>query len=339
MLATVVVLGAVLWALHYLLLVRPKTLKSSQRFYRQLAMLGVTVVGVLAVILALPVAVETRNQIVQVFGLVMTGAIAFSSTTVIANFMGGIVLRTTGRFCTGDYITVDGHFGRVTERGLLDTEIQTETRELVALPNAFLLGRPVSVVRSSGAMVSVELSLGYDVHHAKVERLLLEAAARCGLAEAFVQVRALGDHAVTYRVNGLLEEVKRLLTMRSTLSAAVLDVFHEHGVEIVSPGFMNQRRLDPERLVIARSEEGFAGEEAPARTVPAEKVVFDKAEGAKRQEKQREALARRIEELTEAVAEGEDEAQTKSLKAELEAREAELRALDEKVKAQKEEQA
>lgn len=326
LLATVTLVAGFLSGLNWLMLVRPKALENSQRFYRQLLMIGLTLIGVLAVVLALPVPDTTRNQIIGLLGLVISGAIAFSSTTIIANLMAGIMMRVTRPFRTGDYISIDDKFGRVTERGLLDTEIQTEKRELVSLPNSFLITRPVSVVRSSGAMVSVQLSLGYDVHHTRIERLLLQAAQECGLRGGFVQVLELGDFSVTYRVNGLLEDVKGLLTARSNLSRNVLDVLHDDGVEIVSPGFMNQRPLDPAKPVIARSKGDQAAR--PTRRAAAEDVVFDKAEEAEKTEKRRKECVREIEEIEEALKTAEADERNR-LQERLERAQAEIKAIDE----------
>ncbi len=135
-------------------------------------MLGLTFAGVVVVIFAMPLSTETRKQVLGLLGLMVSGVFAFSATTAAANLTAGLMLRVTKPFYTGDFIRVEGFSGRVTERGLLDTEIQSEDRELVAIPNMFLISRPVSVTRSSGAMVSCSLSLGYDMHHGLVEKLL-----------------------------------------------------------------------------------------------------------------------------------------------------------------------
>lgn len=288
---TLLVAMLVLWAANQLLLERPKALDNSQRFYRQLGMLGLTVAMMLAVVMALPVAASTRNQVIGLLGLVISSAIAFSSTNILANLMAGVMLRVTKPFRTGDFIRVGEDFGRVTERGLLDTELQTDSRELVALPNSYLITRPVSVVRSSGAVVSVTLSLGYDVHHSRIDALLAEAAQRCNLTDPYVQIVELGDHAVTYRINGLLEDVKGLLTARSKLNRAVLDALHDHGVEIVSPRFVNLRELARDTRIIPAADHVAKAE--PERTV--EDIVFDKAEEAETREQQRQALREQIE--------------------------------------------
>ncbi|MEI8646827.1 mechanosensitive ion channel [Paraglaciecola sp. Hal342] len=91
------------------------------------------------------------------------------------------MMRFTRPFRTGDFISFDTIFGRVTELGLFDCEIQTQTRELISISNSLLLNKPVSVIRRSGTIISAELSLGYDLHHSKIDELLLQAAEKRGL--------------------------------------------------------------------------------------------------------------------------------------------------------------
>jgi small-conductance mechanosensitive channel len=240
--------------------------------------------------------------LIGLIGLLASGVFAFSSTSVIANLMAGILLRITKPFNIGDFIRVGDHFGRVAERGLFDTEIQSENRELIAVPNAFLITHPVSTTRSSGTIVSVTLSLGYDAHHSVVEPLLVKAAQECGLEEPFVHILELGDYSVTYRISGLLVEVKWLITARSTLCRKVLDVLHGEGIEIVSPAFMNQRRLAEERRILPTLREKGPAE----RPTVAEEVVFDKAEQAEQAEKEKQRLIAEIQHLENALKEAPD---------------------------------
>ena len=213
-------------------------------------MLGLTFAGIIAIALTLPVNESSLNQILALLGLVISGIIAFSSSTIFANLMAGLMLRVTKPFRTGDFIDVGEYFGRVVERGLLDTEIQTENRELVAIPNTFMITNPISVTHGSGAIVSSTLSLGYDIHHSIVDSLLLDAAKECGLEDPFVQVIELGNYSITYKVSGKLADVKSLLTARSNLCRYVLDSVHGAGIEIISPAFMNQRRFPDELKII-----------------------------------------------------------------------------------------
>jgi hypothetical protein len=139
------------------------------------------------------------------------------------------------------------------------------------------------------------VSLGYDAARARVTELLLAAAESVGLQESFVQVRSLNDYSVTYRVAGLLDEVKQILSRRWQLNAAVLDALHDGGVEIVSPAFLSLRTLAKDSIVIPEA----APPAAPTPTVDTEGVVFDKAEEAESAEMRVEHLSQRIEALKE----------------------------------------
>ncbi len=273
-------------------------------FRRQIAQLLILLVATVTVLIVLPVDAELRGQLLSLFGIMFSAAVAFSSTTLLGNIMAGLMLKAVRNFHAGDFLQVGDQFGRVTERGLLSTEIQTEDRDLVTLPNLHLVANPVRVVRSSGTLVSARVSLGYDVDHQEVEDLLRQAADDAGLTDPFVLIRDLGDFSVTYQATGLLSEVKQLLTARSRLRRAMLDRLHGAGVEIVSPGFMNQRPLDPQVPVIPRPRVMTEPDAVPADAGPTvEDVAFDKAEDAANieqllglHERTREAIARVAEE-------------------------------------------
>jgi small conductance mechanosensitive channel len=136
----------------WLLKKRSRWIGKQQNFVRPLVMLGLTAVSLISVIIALPIAEGTTNQLLGLLGLVLTGMIALSSTTFVANAMAGLMIRSVSSFRLGDFISVQDHFGRVSGRGLFHTEIQTEDRDLTTLPNLFLITNPVKVVRSSGTI-------------------------------------------------------------------------------------------------------------------------------------------------------------------------------------------
>ncbi|WP_369530560.1 mechanosensitive ion channel domain-containing protein [Alteromonas stellipolaris] len=317
-----------LGALHYVLLARQSHLTSEQKLPRQVTLLVLTIVGLVAISMALPVNESTRNQVIALIGVLLSGVIAFSSTTMVGNLMAGLVLRVNKPFKVGDFIRVEDYSGRVAEMGLLDTEIQTETRELIAFSNTLMVNTPVRVTRASGAIISVDLSLGYDIHHSEVEKHLLTAAANADLEDPFVQVISLGDFSVSYRVAGLLKEVKSMLSARSRLHKSVLDALHDTGIEIVSPTFMNQRP-QPEGLQMIPQQPGSSIEVATPEVEEEnhpEAIIFDKAEEAEQHEKNREGLAEQITAISTQLetAEGDEKEQLKTHKATLEKRLANL---------------
>jgi hypothetical protein len=212
---------------------------------------------------------------------------------------------------------------------LLHTQVQTEFRDLVTVPNLFMVTQPLHVVRASGTIIHAEVSLGYDLHHERVADVLLTAAAKVGLKDGFVQVRKLGDASISYRIAGLLEDVQSLISARSDLRKAVLDGLHDAGIEIVSPSFMNTRALDVEQRFVPRPDGALRPRRKPE--ARADEVAFDVAQEAASVEELRKAielLDSELRELKRSETEGDKalrqrlETQKQRLSADLEAAEA-----------------
>ncbi len=263
----------VLWLTHWLLIRRKEGGLSSIR--GQLVLLSLTLVSVILVVLALPVGEATKSDLLSLLGLVFTGIFALASTTFVSNAMAGFMLRSVKSFRHGDFIRVGEHFGRVTVNSLFHTEIQSQERDLITLPNLFLATNPLTVVRSSGTFTSCEVSLGYDVAWHKVEPLLKLATQEAGLGEPFVQILTLGDFSIVYKTGGICSDVNQLLTQRTRLKKAVLDQLHGAGIEIVSPNFMNQRQLSVEQVFRASPQYVNSTDD---RELSPETKIFDKAE-------------------------------------------------------------
>ena len=191
LLTVVALLMASIWVINRLLN-RGTTLGKEAEFRRQSFVLVVSIIGLAALIVSLPIASDNRSQLLTLYGLVLTAIITISSTTLASNMMAGLMLRSVKNFRLGDFIRVGEHFGRVTERDLFHTEIQTEDRDLITLPNMYLVTQPVRVIRADGTIVSCEVSLGYDDAPATIEPLLIAAAEKCELQEPFVQIQELG---------------------------------------------------------------------------------------------------------------------------------------------------
>jgi len=328
-LALVVILALALAGTDLLLRTRERRAHRPP-FARLLIMIVLTATAVVLTIVALPVRDAIRQQLLSLLGLVLTGVVAFASTTFVSNAMAGLMLRAVGNLHPGDWVRVGRQFGRVTERGLFHVEIQTEDSDLATLPNMYLVTQPVTVVRTSGTVVAAELSLGYDAPRDRVEACLLDAARGAGLEEPFVRILELGDFSVRYRVAGLLREVKRLLQTRSDLRVGILDALHGAGVEIVSPTFVTQRRLDADAQVLPATSNRRRPRDPTANP---EGIIFEKAE----QEAAREALRAELADVEARLADatkrlanvGDDEAAHASIQAEataLERRRDEIRS-------------
>jgi len=257
------------------------------KFRYQLIQLGGILLTILLLILFLPFGDTLRGQLLQLYGLIVSATIALSSTTLVGNVMAGIMLKAIGNCRPGSYVTVGSYFGRISEMDLLHTEIQTEQRDLTTLPNMYLVTNPVRVMQASGTLISVEVSLGYDVSRHTVEELLIKAANDTELESPYVQIRFLGDFSVTYQVSALLTDVNRLLDSRRALRGRVMDALHEAGIEIVSPSFMNTRAVTKNRVFVPPATKSKA---ARADAASPDAIAFDKAEKAESLEKLKETL-------------------------------------------------
>jgi len=300
------------------LLKRGAAKDSESDFRNKLLMLGLSLTCLIVLIVVIPITPDTRGQLLGFLGIVLSATVALSSTTILGNAMAGLMLRAVGNFRVGDFVRIEKHFGRVTERGLFHTEIQTEERDLITLPNLYLVTNSVNVIRSSGHILRASISLGYDVPRGEVERCLLAAAEAAGLEDPFVHILDLGDFSVTYRVAGLLKEVKSLLTKRSVLRVEMMDALHGAGIEIVSPTFMNQRVYQTSEAFVPRPV-AVKKKAKPAAAAP-EDVAFDKAEKAETLESLRTDKVRLGEEIAalgESVKKAESDAEKERFEAEI----------------------
>jgi len=277
---------------------------------RQVAMLVTTLVALFLLVILLPINEGLRGQILSLLGILLSATIALSATTFLGNALAGILLRSVRSFRTGDFIYIQDQFGRVSGRGLFHIEIQTEDSNLVTLPNLYVTNNPVKVTRESGTIISAEVSLGYDVSHSQVETLLSQAATDAGLQDPFVYILQLGDFSVLYRANGMLTEVKQLLSARSRLNGAILDSLHQAGVEIVSPNFMNTRDVSGQTF----ASQPLVKQPPPLESKEPEEIIFDKAEQAATLDDQKAYLIeveKQLEVLEENLSEASEEQKIK----------------------------
>jgi len=306
LLVAVLVLGTGLLLTQYVLITRQPDLGNEARLPRQLVLFGLTLMSLVVLVVLSPLVESTRNQILGLIGLLVSAVIAVSATAFVTNFMAAIMLRVTKPFAVGDFITVGDHFGKVAERGLFDTEIQTESGELIAIPNSTFISTAVKVITKDGTIISTTLSLGYEVNHGRIEALLLRAAKKTGLADPYVHVVELGDFSVTYRVNGFLNEAKTLLTCRSNLNAAVLDTLHEAGIEIMSPTYARHMQQPIERVQIPQ----MTRKKSTSERSTVEDVAFSKANLAEAQEALKDEIQAQMNELSTQINEATGDAKS-----------------------------
>lgn len=277
----------------------------------------VVLIGLVIFILALPIDKNLKGQIISFLGIIVSAGIALSSTTILGNLIAGIMNNSMSRFRNGDLIKIGDFQGRVTKKSILHTELQMEDSNFITIPNLYIATNPVKLTRKANTVISASVSLGYDVSRGKIEDALKEAALATGLTDPYVYITDLGDFSVVYKIHGFLDDSNKFFSTRSLLNGKVMDLLHENGIEIVSPTFMNQRRVD-DRLFIPKTHmepEPDEGESAP------EELVFDEAIKSEEIEKQKDVL-KKLEErhgaLKEKLKEVKDDKEKEKIKSSIE---------------------
>lgn len=172
---------------------------------------------------------------------------SLGSTSVIGNVIAGYTMTYRRAFRVGDWVKIGQNVGEVTEMRLLVTHMRTLKNEEVVIPNSVILNNEVtnysSLARGQGLILHTEVGIGYEVPWRQVEAMLLLAAQRTpGLrtdTPPFVLQKTLGDFAVIYELNVYCDNIERMMKLYTQLHRNIQDVFNEHGVQIMTPAYVN----------------------------------------------------------------------------------------------------
>jgi small-conductance mechanosensitive channel len=143
--------------------------------------------------------------------------------------------------------------------------VRSVKNEEIIIPNSEILNSQVinysSIARQHGLILHTTVGIGYETPWRQVEAMLLQAAERtAGLQlepPPFVLQKELGDFAVTYELNAYCNEPKKAGRLYTALHCGILDVFNEHGVQIMTPAYEG----DPAEPKLVPKEKWF---ESPA---------------------------------------------------------------------------
>jgi small-conductance mechanosensitive channel len=170
---------------------------------------------------------------------------SLGASSVISNILAGYSLIFRRIFKVGDRVRINDMVGDVEEIRLQVTHLRSIKNEELIIPNSVILGSQVtnysSYGRQQGLILHTTVGIGYETPWRQVEAMLLEAAARTpGLRTdppPFVFQTALGDFAVTYEINAFCDDAHLMGRLYTALHQSILDVFNEHGVQIMTPAY------------------------------------------------------------------------------------------------------
>ena len=224
-----------------------------------------TMVWVFALVVAYPYLpgsdTDAFKGVSVFFGLV----VSLGSSGFVNQVMSGFMITYTGALEPGDYAKIGDVEGTVTQLGVMSTKVRTRRNEEVTIPNAVVsAGITVNYTRHRvlGVQGATSVTIGYDVPWRQVEAMLLTAAARTpGIRRDIPPVvlkTDLADFYVEYTLLVCLEDPATRVPTLSAVRAHTLDVFNEHGVQIMSPAYES----DPDAPKIVPRERWFS---APAK--------------------------------------------------------------------------
>jgi small-conductance mechanosensitive channel len=187
--------------------------------------------------------------------------LSLGASSVVGQGANGLILMYSRAFKRGDYVRIGDREGTVIEAGLFVTRIRTPAGKELTLSNSYVVGSVTENfsrgLPGPGVLLETGVTIGYDTPWRQVEAMLLEAARRTEHVaqepRPTVDKTELSDFYVEYRLVARAlptGEVPRRRIL-SNLHANVLDLFNEHGVQIMSPHY----EQDPqEPKVVARKD-------------------------------------------------------------------------------------
>ncbi len=222
---------------------------------------------IFAIVAAYPYLPGSESDIFKGLSVLVGLMLSLGSGSLIGQAMSGLALMYSRALRVGDVVRIDDAEGVVKSLGMFSTKLTTPRGEEVTIPNGLVLAHKTVNLSRSGveAPLCTSVTIGYDAPWRQVEAMLLEAARRTpGVAVSpppAVLMRSLGDMAILYELRASPAVPRERAGVLSVLHGHVLDIFNEHGVQIMSPSYEG----DPEAPKVVPRERWFAAPAAPPR--------------------------------------------------------------------------
>jgi small-conductance mechanosensitive channel len=229
--------------------------------------LVVAAIWLFALVVAYPYIPGSDTDAFKGLSVLVGLMITLGSTGLINQVISGLFVIYSRSVRPGDYVRIGDTEGQVVDVGFLATKLKTPRQEEVTLPHSVLVGTSTTnysrLAEEHGVVVTVSVTIGYDVPWRQVHALLLLGATRTrGIRKEpppRVLQRELSDFYVQYHLIAHLSEGENRAEVISELHAQIQDAFNEFGAQIMSPHFESQ----PERKVVVPRPEWHAAPAAP----------------------------------------------------------------------------
>ena len=226
-----------------------------------------TVVWLFALAMAYPYLPGSHTDAFQGLSVLIGLMISLGASNLVGQAASGLILIYGRVFRKGEYVRIGEYEGTVTELGMFATRIRTGLGEELTLSNTSVLNATTKnysrAVKGVGFVLDTTVTIGYDTPWRQVHAMLELAARRTeGVLTdpaPLVFQTALSDWYPQYRLvcQAIPSEPRPRALILSALHAHIQDVFNEHGVQIMSPQYIE----DPATAKIVPKDKWFT---APA---------------------------------------------------------------------------
>ena len=228
-------------------------------------------VWVFAVVMAYPYIPGSDSDAFKGLSVLIGLMVSVGASGIVGQAASGLILMYTRTFRPGEYVRIGDNEGTVVEMGMFTSRVRTGLGEELTLPNSFILAAVTRnysrAVKSAGFVLDTTVTIGYDAPWRQVHAMMIEAARRTEgvLAEPKPRVYqiALEDFYIEYRLvcQAIPSEPRPRAEVLSALHANIVDVFNEHGVQIMSPHYLG----DPAREKVVPPAKWYAAPAEPPR--------------------------------------------------------------------------
>jgi small-conductance mechanosensitive channel len=229
-------------------------------------------VWLFALVMAYPYLPGSDSEAFRGISVLLGLMVTFGGSSLFGQAASGLILMYSRTLRPGEYVRIDSYEGTVTEMGSFTTKVRTGLGEELTLPNSLLLGTVVKnysrTVKGPGYIVDTTVTIGYDTPWRQVEAMLIEAAQRTSGVVASPPPRvfqtALTDFYPEYRLvcQAIPRDPCPRAEVLASLHANIQDIFNEHGVQIMSPHYLD----DPKEAKVVPKEQWYAAPAKPPET-------------------------------------------------------------------------
>jgi len=206
--------------------------------FSSVARVGVMVIGVLMALEMIGVNTAPILGSVAILGL----AISFGSQSLVKDIVTGFFILLENQFAVGDTVTLSGTTGTVEDISLRVTLLRQANGTLNVIPNGQI--STVANLSRDWSKATVHVGVAYGCDLKEVERVVNAVGETLAAEEdhkekfdetpSFIGVTALGDSAVTVRVQGQVKAGAQWGIERE-LNRRLLEALTEAGIDIPFP--------------------------------------------------------------------------------------------------------